>query len=319
MRHEATAPRTLGLVTDNQIDVSVIIPMHNGGELIHEQLDALATQQTSLRWEVIVGDNRSADGSPDAVRARSENFPVPLRVVDAFERQGASHARNTAAAHATGEVLAMCDADDRVAPDWVEQAYRGVKEIAPMVAGANRVLSTPQDVDAPLLNPGILHGRGAQTCNAAILARVFRAVGGFDESLPPYGVEDSDLSARVLRGGFSIGPAPEMLIDFRATRGLRTKLRKIHASGQAEAVLWSRGFAAQGTPLRQSQLAMAVAVLPRDAVRQARRGGIASLPKWILREAAVRTGRWTGFRDWVRTGRAGEPRLPFLAAEGAFN
>lgn len=316
MRHEATAPRTLGLVTDNQIDVSVIIPMHNGGELIHEQLDALATQQTSLRWEVIVGDNRSADGSPDAVRARSENFPVPLRVVDAFERQGASHARNTAAAHATGEVLAMCDADDRVAPDWVEQAYRGVKEIAPMVAGANRVLSTPQDVDAPLLNPGILHGRGAQTCNAAILARVFRAVGGFDESLPPYGVEDSDLSARVLAAGHRIGPAPAMVLYFRETPGIRAKLRKIHASGQAEAVLWSRGHATQGTPLTQGQLAMAIAVLPRDALRRARAHGAGAVPKWLLREAAVRTGRLKGFRDWVRTGRAGDPRLPFLTGAG---
>ena len=46
-------------MTVESVDVSVIIPMHNGGELIHEQLDALAAQRTDLNWEVIVGDNLS--------------------------------------------------------------------------------------------------------------------------------------------------------------------------------------------------------------------------------------------------------------------
>ncbi len=303
-------------MSDQQIDVSVIIPMHDGGDFIHEQLDALAAQRTELSWEVIVGDNRSTDGSPDAVRARAESFPVPLRVVDAFRVQGASHARNAAAAAARGEVLALCDADDRVAPDWVEQAYRGVTEIAPMVAGLVRVLETPFREESRVLNPAVLHGRGIVSGNAAVRRELFEAVGGFDESLPPYGVEDSDLSARFLAAGHTIAPAPEMVIHFRETRGLRPKLRKIHASGQAEAVLWARGYAAQGTPLTQAQLDMAVAVLPRDAVRVARSRGIRALPKWLMREAAVRLGRSRGYRTWVATGRAGEPRLPFLAGPG---
>ncbi|MCV7630110.1 glycosyltransferase family 2 protein [Micrococcus luteus] len=303
-------------MTVESVDVSVIIPMHNGGELIHEQLDALAAQRTDLNWEVIVGDNRSTDGSPDAVRARADSFPAPLTVVDAFRVQGASHARNAAAAAARGEVLAMCDADDRVAPDWVEQAFRGVREIAPMVAGANRLLSHPQRPDAPLLNPRILHGRGAQTCNAAVRRDVFLASGGFDESLPPYGVEDSDLSARVLAAGHTIAPHPGLVLYFRETTGLKAKLRKIHSSGQAEAVLWSRGHEAQGTPLAASQFVVALAALPADAVRTARARGLRSLPKWILREAAVRTGRWRGYRRWVKTGKAGEPRLPFLDGRG---
>ena len=303
-------------MTVESVDVSVIIPMHNGGELIHEQLDALAAQRTDLIWEVIVGDNRSTDGSPDAVRARADSFPVPLAVVDAFRVQGASHARNAAAAAARGEVLAMCDADDRVAPDWVEQAFRGVREIAPIVTGPVRILDPRGKDSGRLLNPGILHGWGILSGNVAVRRELFEAVGGFDESLPPYGVEDSDLSARFLAAGHTIAPHPGLVLYFRETTGLKAKLRKIHSSGQAEAVLWSRGHEAQGTPLAESQFVVALAALPADAVRTARARGLRSLPKWILREAAVRTGRWRGYRRWVKTGKAGEPRLPFLDGRG---
>ena len=89
------------------MDVSVIIRMYNAGALIHEQLDALAAQKTDLQWEVVVGDNRSTDGSLDAVRSRAADFPVSLRVAEAFRVAGASHARNAAAALATGTVLAL--------------------------------------------------------------------------------------------------------------------------------------------------------------------------------------------------------------------
>lgn len=299
------------------MDVSVIIPMHNGGELIHEQLDALAAQRTDLRWEVIVGDNRSTDGSPDAVRARAADFPVPLRVVEAFRVAGASHGRNAAAAEAEGRVLTMCDADDRVAVDWVEQAHRAVTEHTPMVAGKNRRLESPFRADSPVLNPAILHGRGAQSCNVAMLRSLFLEVGGFDESLPPYGVEDSELSARVLASGRTITPAPRMVVYFRETQGIRPKLRKIYSSGQAEAVLWARGHAAQGSELTYRMLARDLLRYPADAVRVARTRGVRALPKWLMRHGAVRVGRIAGLRNHVRSGRAGNPVYPFADRTGA--
>ena len=298
-------------------DVSVIIPMYNGGALIHEQLDALAGQVTDLTWEVVVGDNGSTDGSAEAVRARAADFPVPLRVVEASARKGASHARNAAAALATGDLLAMCDADERVAPDWVAQAHRAVQEIAPMVAGANRRLQDPFREGTELLNSGILHGRGAQTCNAAVRRDVFLEVGGFDESLPPYGVEDSDLSSRVLAAGHRIGPAPDMVVYFRETTGIRSKLRMISSSGQAESVLWARRAQQAGTPLTQGFLVGQLLRYPADAVREGRARGVRRMPQWLMRQAAVRYGRLKGYREWVATGRAGDPVLLFLDSSEA--
>lgn len=298
------------------MDVSVIIPMYNGGELIHEQLDALAAQQTDLEWEVIIGDNRSTDGSPDAVRARAKDFPVALRVADAFRVAGASHARNAAAALATGRVLAMCDADDRVAPDWVQQAYEAVTAEDTIVTGKLRALEGPFDPDSRVVNPQILHGRGILSGNAAMPLRVFREVGGFDESLPPYGVEDSDFSIRALNAGHCILPAPDLVLYFRETTGVRTKMRKIYYSGQAEAVLWARGHRAQGTELTSAMLLRDLAKLPKDALAVARSGGPRALPKWVMRHASVRFGRLTGFHQWVKSGRAGDPVYPFLGDRG---
>ncbi len=138
--------------------------------------------------------------------------------------------RRRTARPARGRVLALCDADDRVAEDWVEQAHRAVTAETPMVAGLIRVMTRPLRPDGPVLNPGILHGRGAMSGNAAILRSVFVEVGGFDESLPPYGMEDSNLSALVLQAGHRIGPAGTWAVRQAAVRtgrlvGLRTWVR----------------------------------------------------------------------------------------------
>lgn len=299
------------------MDVSVIIPMRNGGELVHEQLDALAAQQTGLRWEVIVGDNMSTDGSADAVRARAQTFPVPLRVVAADRVLGAGHARNEAARAAHGRVLAMCDADDRVAEDWVEQAHRAVTERTPMVAGLVRILEEPFRADSEVLNPRILHGRGALSGNMAVLREVFVEVGGFDESLPPYGMEDSNLSARVLNAGHTITPAADMVLYFRPTRSVPARLRKMFRSGQSEVVIWSRGLEAQGRRFSYPQLALDVLRVPVQAAGRARGGGIGAAAAWAARQGAVRTGRLVGLRTWVRSGRAGEPVYPLLVEDGS--
>lgn len=298
------------------MDVSVIIPMHNGGALVHEQLDALARQWTDVRWEVVVGDNLSTDGSAEAVRTRAEDFPVPLRVVPAHRVAGAGHARNEAARAARGRALAMCDADDRVAEDWVEQASRAVSDRTPMVAGLVRILEDPFRAEGQVLNPRILHGRGALSGNMAVLREVFVEVGGFDESLPPYGMEDSNLSARVLHAGHTITPAPEMVLYFRPTRGVLPRLRKMFRSGQSEVVIWSRGLEQQGQRFTYPQLALDVARVPVQAVTRARTGGIGQAGTWAARQGAVRLGRLVGLRTWVRSGRAGEPVHPLLEEPG---
>src|SRR6059058_4106784 len=95
--------------------VSVVVPAYNCADTIDVQLAALAEQDYDGRWEVVVVDNRSTDDTADRARRWSDRLPG-LRVVDASERQGVSHARNRGIEEARGDLIAICDADDQVQP-----------------------------------------------------------------------------------------------------------------------------------------------------------------------------------------------------------
>ena len=105
--------------------LSVIIPCKNMGATIGAQLEALANQSWSEPWEVIVSDNGSSDDSVRVVQRYAARLPN-LRLVDASDRPGASHARNVGARHATAPALAFCDADDEVGVDWLAAMDRAL-------------------------------------------------------------------------------------------------------------------------------------------------------------------------------------------------
>ena len=105
------------------LDASVLIATFNRAPLLDETLASLAAMRTSpgLRWEVIIADNNSTDGTRAVVERHQQTFPVPLRYL--FEaRQGRSSALNTAIAAAQGEILAFTDDDVRVSDGWLDAA-----------------------------------------------------------------------------------------------------------------------------------------------------------------------------------------------------
>ncbi len=98
--------------------VSVVIPVHNVAATLGAQLDALADQDYRGDFEVIVADNLSTDRTRDVIASFSSRLPG-LRLVKAFEKQGASYARNVGTRAATGDLILGCDGDDVVLGGWV--------------------------------------------------------------------------------------------------------------------------------------------------------------------------------------------------------
>ena len=110
-------------LVDELLDATVLICTYNRAHLLGETLDSLRATRTSLRWEVIVVDNNSADGTREAVTSRIAEFPVRLRYL--FEpRQGKSNALNTGLEATDAGIVVFTDDDVRVGEEWLEASCR---------------------------------------------------------------------------------------------------------------------------------------------------------------------------------------------------
>ncbi|MCS6711625.1 glycosyltransferase [Brachybacterium sp. EF45031] len=272
------------------LDASVVITAYNNAGTLGEQLDALAAQRTTARWELIIADNGSTDGTAALVDSRAAAFPVPLRRVDASAVAGVPHARNAGVAAAVGSLILFCDADDRVAEDWVEQGIRALDGGADCAGGALRELRTPFDPGAPLLPRSAYvataRGGGVIGCNMVMRRSLLQELGGFDETLPRYGGDDSEFSLRMNLAGARIIPAPDMVVYFRATTDPRQILRKVYLGSLAEVEIWRRHPELYAAQLERGYLLWETLSLPRTLVAARRRGGNRALARQAVRWAA---------------------------------
>lgn len=101
---------------------SVIIPVYNREDLIHEALDSVFAQ-TFQDFEVIVVDDGSTDGTVDALQA----YPEPVRIIEQ-ENAGPGMARNTGIEAAEGTYVAFLDSDDRWFPWTLSSFHKAVHD-----------------------------------------------------------------------------------------------------------------------------------------------------------------------------------------------
>lgn len=125
--------------------ISVIIKVYNGEETLAGALDSLVSQSCAFEWEVILSDNGSTDATQAIFEDYARRFPdILMRWVDASGRAGKSYALNFGIREARGEKLLFLDADDTVAPGWLEAMVRAL-ESAPLVAA--RIDHRPLDAN----------------------------------------------------------------------------------------------------------------------------------------------------------------------------
>jgi glycosyltransferase involved in cell wall biosynthesis len=203
--------------------LSVIIPCYNAEATLGIQLDALAGQHWSQPWEIILSDNRSTDNSRRIAESYRDRLPT-LRIVDASARQGQPHALNVGIRAAVGESVALCDADDEVAPGWV--------------AAMGQALSNAEFVacrlDTQKLNPSWLCGheqeKGLQQIwyppwlphagggTLGFRKSLFEVVGQFDDDLPY--LHDTDFCFRAQMSGYKLQFVPDAVLHVRGRDSL---------------------------------------------------------------------------------------------------
>jgi rhamnosyltransferase len=114
---------------NQSIDVSIILPTYNGIEYIDEVLQAIFSQQTNYKYELIVIDSGSTDGTVDIVK----KYPARFYSIDKKDF-GHGKTRNYGASLAKGKFLVYITQDATPAHEkWLDELI-GCFSLDPLVA-----------------------------------------------------------------------------------------------------------------------------------------------------------------------------------------
>ena len=216
--------------------VSVIVPLLNAAETVGAQLAALADQDYSGRYEVLVADNGSTDGSQDEVTRYVSRF-CSLTVLDASQRCGVSHARNVGLEHCRGNVVLTCDADDIVSGHWITAMVEALAEYD-IVGGAydQAELNSPQVVawhaGMPKVGLPIPFGVAPVILGANFggWASAIRNLEGWNDRYVGGG-EDLEFSWKAQEAGYRLGFAADAVVHYRHRQSLRDLAKKSYRNG----------------------------------------------------------------------------------------
>lgn len=103
------------------VRISVVLPCHNAAARLQQTLAHVAAQQVpdGLEWEVVLVDNASTDGTPQAaLNSWPASAPVPLRVVHE-PRIGLKNAHLRGFAEAQYEIISFVEDDNWVCSEWL--------------------------------------------------------------------------------------------------------------------------------------------------------------------------------------------------------
>jgi glycosyltransferase involved in cell wall biosynthesis len=179
--------------------VSVVIATKDRARFLERALASFEAQAGAPPFEVIVADNGSTDDTRGvAERQRSRSAFAVEYVYEPEPNRGKARNRGIASAH--GELIAFCDDDVRVPPEWLA-AHFGAHAGAPALIVNGPILNVASYDEKP--KPTLVNFSRASlcTCNASVPRTALESVGGFDESFDLYGWEDSELGIRLRDAG----------------------------------------------------------------------------------------------------------------------
>jgi GT2 family glycosyltransferase len=319
--------------------LSVLIVTWNSREDLSRTLPALAAE---LREgdELIVVDNGSWDGTPEAVRALTPS----ARFVANERNAGFASACNSAAALAENDLLVFLNPDAAPMAGWGEAIRRPLAERRGWAAWQSLVADHGGECINSAGNPvhftGLVwagaHGRPIEEApppgevpalSGACLAIPrpdWEAAGGFPEHFFLYH-EDVDLSLRLRLAGGTIGIEPAAVVDHEYEFGSRQhKWRMLERNRWAFLIRVYPGplLALVFPALLATELALLGASLNAGWGRQ-KLGALLDVARWLprlLRERrAVQAGRRIGAAAFAShlTAELDSPFIPAAARSGA--
>jgi GT2 family glycosyltransferase len=192
--------------SSKKLEVSVIIPVFNGGSSFKNCLSHLASTAPPPCEIIVV-----ADGDTDNSWLVAQEFgAIVLRLTT---RNGPAKARNIGAQNAKGDILFFIDADVTVCPDIIEKVEKIFRENSELAAIIGSYDDAPGEPNFLSQYKNLFHHYTHQTASeeaftfwgacGAIRREVFLAAGGFDSSWRNQ-VEDIELGSRLKKAGYKI-------------------------------------------------------------------------------------------------------------------
>jgi GT2 family glycosyltransferase/glycosyltransferase involved in cell wall biosynthesis len=217
---------------------TVVIPNWNGRDLLARYLPSIVEAlSANPRNEILVVDNASTDGS---VQFLHSNFPK-VHVLALDRNYGFGGGSNRGFAAAGNDIVVLLNSDMRVAPDFLQPLLDGFSASDVFAVSCQIFFTDPNklreetgmtecwwhrgmlrarhrsDASVESLWPCFYAGGGS----SAFDRRKFLELGGFDELLRPFYMEDSDLGLMAWKRGWRNLYQPESRVwhEHRGTIG----------------------------------------------------------------------------------------------------
>jgi GT2 family glycosyltransferase len=214
MKREPNERRAETTPSRNPIALSVVICTRNRAQPLLKVLQRFGELRSEHRWELVLVDNNSTDGTAEAVKQAQAALPNLKYILE--KRVGLGAARDRGWREAEGAIITFTDDDCYPDKDYIDNWVKVFEEHPSIGYAGGRILlwdesdirvtvnyrEEPEEI-APyrFIPAGIMQG-----ANLAFRKEAIAAAGGLDPELgagTPFPSEDVDLMAAVAWRGYS--------------------------------------------------------------------------------------------------------------------
>ena len=195
---------------ESSIEVSIIIPTRNRKNMLRDVIKSLFNQTYPKdKYEIIVCDDGSTDGTEEIVKNMMKNAPCKLRYFKVQSKyRGPAFPRNVGIRAARGEIIGFTDDDCIVTPTWIEKAisYFRKREVGGIQGYVAPQIYKPNKIEKIFKIPRVITQTEDNgwyiTANMFFRKKAIIEAGYFNPELV-WG-QDTDLAYRVKRQGYKI-------------------------------------------------------------------------------------------------------------------
>ena len=195
------------------LDISIVVPAFNEEKNLPQLLKTIKNQDFKGDFEIIVVDNNSTDKTAQIAKK------LGARVVKE-KIQGIGPAKNRGCLEAKGEILAICDADNLLPPNWLSTIWENFSQSKRIVAvsGSVFIFGVPKIASYLFWFFYLVFlkiFKRLEGCNMAFRKEAFLKAGGFTKGIK-FG-ENIDIGEKLKRIG-KIVIDPKLFVYFSPRR-----------------------------------------------------------------------------------------------------